>query len=655
MTSRASSSTEKRRGAGFLTRQRELARRRLWPIALTFLVYFLYHVVLAATVLTSVGTDPSQGQAAAADRIRQLMEIAADIFGKTSPSALMIAFPIAVILAIEGFAWLDDRRQVDFYESQPVSRIRRFTEICTGSFLYFIFSYAITLEMGLLIAGALGAVTRSLLAEAAWRFLCTVTLFLSVYGLGVLAVMLTGNVVVAVLAFLVLYLYEPFMHLLINGFCSEFLYTWSSRQTLFGNLIFNPVYHFQTGGKQTPVRLLALAALFLVLSWICYRLRRNEHAGEAVVFDPVRTVVRIAIAVFAGLGAGLLFTSVQSQNRGLFPAVLWMVLFTVITACIMQIIYEYDFRALFQRPVEIAAAVVIVLAVYMGFYLDVMGFDRWIPEADQVSDAALVYQTGEYEPFFTDEGKQVTQGEFGEKYMHLENVEDVIALARYGQEYTREKCMKAGRSGQDYRDDMDTEAITEYSFLVRYNMKNGKTVSRSFVLPSSIDPAMMDNVIATPAYREGTFNLYHDEFIRVNADSFILEVNNGDRWDSIRLTSEQYESLRKAYLEDLAQFSYTFARKYRPVEKMYISYHEVHVGDPHPELENASIACPVYPSFSSTIAALQEAGVWLEPVDFEGLPLATYTSEPDALTREEKEYLDSLDFSVFGGPFHYDY
>ena len=58
MTSRASSSTEKRRGAGFLTRQRELARRRLWPIALTFLVYFLYHVVLAATVLTSVGTDP---------------------------------------------------------------------------------------------------------------------------------------------------------------------------------------------------------------------------------------------------------------------------------------------------------------------------------------------------------------------------------------------------------------------------------------------------------------------------------------------------------------------------------------------------------------------------------------------------------------------
>jgi hypothetical protein len=64
---------------------------------------------------------------------------------------------------------------------------------------------------------------------------------------------------------------------------------------------------------------------------------------------------------------------------------------------------------------------------------------------------------------------------------------------------------------------------------------------------------------------------------------------------------------------------------------------------------------PDYPLAEERIAALQEAGVWLEPVDFEGLPLATYTSEPDALTREEKEYLDSLDFSVFGGPFHYDY
>ena len=42
------------RGAGFFVRQRELVRRRLWPVALTFLSCLLYHVVVTATVLSSV-------------------------------------------------------------------------------------------------------------------------------------------------------------------------------------------------------------------------------------------------------------------------------------------------------------------------------------------------------------------------------------------------------------------------------------------------------------------------------------------------------------------------------------------------------------------------------------------------------------------------
>ena len=44
MTSRTSSSIDNRSTAGFIRRQRELFRRRLWPAALTFVSYLLYHV-----------------------------------------------------------------------------------------------------------------------------------------------------------------------------------------------------------------------------------------------------------------------------------------------------------------------------------------------------------------------------------------------------------------------------------------------------------------------------------------------------------------------------------------------------------------------------------------------------------------------------------
>ena len=650
MTSRISSSTERPRRAGFLKRQRELAKRRLWPIALTFLSYFLYHVVLSVTILTSAVQNAGNLHKTASETAGILAESAADLFGRSSPSALLIAFPLAVILSMEGFAWLDDRQKVDFYESQPVSRAVRFTDICISSFLYFFFSYAITLELGLLIAGAMGAVTRGLLVEAAGRMLSTTALFLSASGLGVLAVMLTGNMVVAVLAFFVLYLYEPLLQLLVQGYCSEFLTTWSGHPDLFYGLVFNPVYLFQTGGKAAPVRLLALAGFYYLLSWICYKLRKNDHAGSAVVFGPVRTVVRIAVSSLIGLLFGLLFADVFSRKNS-FIAILWMVLFTVITACIMQIIYEYDFRALFRRPLETGAAILIALVVYLAFFFDITGYDLWRPDPGKVRDAALIYEGDEYPMRCTDEGEQVDLDRYGTMYMHLENVEDVISLAGYGQDYTKKRRDLPDQAGGLSGDPADEEAIREYRFRVLYRMENGRTLSRSFVLPSNIDPAMMDTVIATYEFREGTFNMYHDDAVRRSADSFILEINNGDEWTSRKLTSTLYEALRDAYLTDLSQFSYNFAKNTRPAARITISYHDVQAGDPHPELENLSLNYPVYASFRNTIQVLEEAALWLEPVDYENLPLEIYNTSPGDLSREERDFLDHLDYSVFRGPF----
>ena len=653
MTSRISSSTEKKRRAGFLRRQRELAKRRLWPIALTFLCYFLYHVVLSVTVLTSAAQEAAALHKTASETAILLAESAADLFGRGNPSALVIAFPLAVLLSMEGFAWLDDRQKVDFYESQPVSRAMRFADICISSFLYFFFSYAITLELGLLIAGAMGAVTRGLLVDTAERALSTIALYLSASGLGVLSVMLTGNMIVAVLAVLVLYLYEPFLQFLLQGYCSMFLATWSERSQLFDGPVFNPVYHFQTGGKEAPVRLLALAGLYFLLSWICYRLRKNDHAGSAVVFGPVRTLVRIAVSSLVGLLFGLLFSDVFSSKSS-FIAILWMLLFTVITACIMQIIYEYDFRALFRRPLEIAAAILIALAVYLAFFLDIAGYDRWIPDPGKVNDAALIYQGGEYPMMCTEDGNQVNPDTYGSLYMHLENVEDVIRLAQYGQEYTKKSRNLTNQTDGSAGDSAEAENVREYSFRVLYNMKNGKTVSRSFMLPSSIDPAMMDAVIGTHGFREGTFNMYHDDAVRRSADSFILEINNGDEWNTRKMTAALYEALRDAYLTDLAEFSYSFAKSSRPVARITLSYHEVRAGDPHPELENLSLAYPVYASFSNTIEVLRDAGLWLEPIDYENLPFETYNTRPGDLSREERDFLDHLDYSVFRGPFTYE-
>ena len=421
MTSRTSSSIDNRSTAGFIRRQRELFRRRLWPAALTFVSYLLYHVAGTATVLSNILQDLKASAGGrgftAAERLSALGEGISGVMGYNSIFSWMLVPFLAAVLAIEGFAWMDNRREVDFYESQPVSRAKRFWDICVSSFLYFLFSYLITLEIGLVIAGAMGGLTRGIVIEAAVQTLRVIALFVCVYGLGVLSAMLTGNIIVAGLAFLVLMFYEFELKMILTGYCSEFLATYDGNKPgILVENIFTPLYHYSVGSTAECIgRLLALAALYFLLAFLCYRLRRNECAGTAVVFGPVRSVVRVATAVMAGLFIGLLLASIQNSTP---LAVLWMVLFTLLTACIMQIIYDYDFRALFRHPLEIALSLVITLAVFLGFLFDIGGYDRYLPDPDKVEDAALICRNND-SPLYDEKGHYLDPVTFGNRFMHL--------------------------------------------------------------------------------------------------------------------------------------------------------------------------------------------------------------------------------------------
>ncbi|MDO4409069.1 MAG: DUF6449 domain-containing protein [Eubacteriales bacterium] len=633
---------------GFLARQRQLFKRRLWPAALTFLGFLLYNVVGLATALTMSGQYAIEEHLSAAEQAARLREVIDSMLGYANPSVLMILVPVAAVLAIEGFSWMDSRSKVDFYESQPLSRGKRFLDICFSSFLYFFFSYVITLEAGLLITGFFHALTRAVLAEIVWNSLCVFALFLAVYGLGVLAAMLTGNVIVACLAFMVLILYEPIFRAVLGGYSSEYLTTYvSSSGGLISTNLLNPVTHYYNSAAfdlKMPLILIGIAALYFALAWLSYRVRKNEHAGTPVVFGPVRTVVRIAMSVIVGLVLGLFISFVRDT---FFINLAWMLLFTVITACIMQIIYDLDFRALFRRPLEILASAAIVTLIFLAFLFDVTGFDRFVPDPEKVQDAAL-YCMNTDTAYVSDDGHYEGNDSFPRRYMRLTNIEDVTAIAEYGQKYTRLQKSKSGfpGSGQTSDDKGGTEN-TFWNFEVLYRMKNGKEIYRAFLIPSTVAPSMMDTVTATEEYREGTVNIYHDNYLRkALSESVKIEIyyTNGSEYLSGPLLDEaMYEEFRKAYTQDLEQYSYSFARQNRPVGSVGISLTRDSKRDDIP-----AVSYSIYPSYSRTIDFLKKNGCWLEPLDLSAIPTGDY----DSLTPDQQKLIDNLDTSVLSNPFN---
>ena len=653
------------KNAGFFLRQRELARRRLWAIALTFLSHLIYHVVCTVTMLSSTLEEASFKHLSASETTRFLQSSLGSFLGKDNISWVLLTLPLAAMLAIEGFSWLHNRREVDFYESLPAPRGQRFFDICAGSFLYYVISYIFTLEIGLLIANGFGALSRPVLVEIMQTAVKTIAFFLAVYALGVLSTMLTGNVIVTCLAFIVLLFYEMEFRALIQGYCSEYFATWSSRPSpALKKSLFSPIEHYldHTVSEAVP-RLLALAVLFFLLSWICCRLRRNERAGSAVVFNPVQTVVRVAMSLMIGLFTGLLVSSIRT-SRGLIVSVIWMLLFTVITACIMQIIYEYDFRALFHRPQEIIAAVVLALLFFSVFVFDLTGYDRFIPDPGKVSDAALICSNSPFD-YSTEDGSQINAEDFGEQYMHLDNVEDVIAIASYGQEFTLKKDRiydpyEENESGtadpvdpitsEEHSDQHTWRSYEEFDCLVVYHMKSGKIVSRKFRLPSTIDPAMMDHVVGTDQYREGAFNIYHDNAVRNMPENFLFECTNGKDETRTNLTAAQYETFRKAYIADLSSYSYTFARKNVPAARVMFSYDPLHDEDKQSAYAGLTVSYPVYPSFENTIRVLNDCKIWKEPLDH--TILLRGNNDYNSLTPEEQKLYDYIDMSVFSAPFN---
>ena len=325
----------------------------------------------------------------------------------------------------------------------------------------------------------------------------------------------------------------------------------------------------------------------------------------------------------------------------------------------------------------------IVLLIFLLFLFDAAGYDRFVPDPDKVEDAAL-YCTNDDIVHISDEGKYDDNNSFPEKYMHLTNVEDVIALAKYGQEYTRitkgnpalfpSGKLSGGRDSyeganggiEDGSSDIPADGSglpenstglpagqagnnvkTSWNFKVLYRMKNGKTISRAFMIPSDVDPAMMDAVTGTKEYREGTSNIYHDKYMREalgeSAKIQLSYTNGSDFLSGPFIDEKDYEEFRNAYTLDLEQYSFSFARQNRPIGSLGVSASMISERDDIP-----AVSYSVYSSYSHTIDFLKKKGCWLEPLDLSKIP----TGEYDSLTPQQQKLIDTLDTGVLSNTFN---
>ncbi|MBQ9549388.1 MAG: hypothetical protein IJU87_01115, partial [Lachnospiraceae bacterium] len=401
----------------FIREQKALLWRRLPLAALAIIMYFLYDVFGTVMLLQR-------------ERVNIYSDQPFPVRGASVISGLMglrgfgwfIGCTGAVLLAIQGFAYLYKTQTVDFYESRPEKRSTRFFNIIINSFLIYLVPSLSGVILSLLIAAVNGCAPGWLIMEVFISYGLQTVLFLATYGMSVLASLLTGTVVTAVLMNIFFFGIEGIIRLTVLGYRAAYYATFDQGKSdgLINNIYTFPAFNYLGGIVRSMIFAineysftgsygyvvksagftvggtlmnLVLFVLSIVLSFIVYQKRKSEAAGKAVIYRPLEVFIKFLTGVVISLDAGLFINAifnVDSNSGTTGPVIITIILMAFIVSLILESVFALNVRMAFNKAWQIAVIALISIIILFVYKSGVTGYDRFLPDREKVASSYLV-------------------------------------------------------------------------------------------------------------------------------------------------------------------------------------------------------------------------------------------------------------------------
>lgn len=663
----------------------EEVKRKAWAAALLGLALFFALPVAMAMVLPSYQPNEYVTLAEVTWRRVKNVRMMLDFGDGNYPMVTIILLVAAVVLGISTFAYLQDKKQVDLYHSLPVKRTCLFLVRIGTGFAIPAAIYLFFILLSLAVAGANGVAPALVLPAAVRGFFLHLLYYALVYSTVVLAMMMTGTRIAAILGTGVFFFYFPMLSGLILSFYEGFFETYSyASPNLWSGIVskISPLFalFLVLSEGVTAGRLfcaLAAAILLLLASLLLYQKRPLEAAGRTMAFQRSKGPIKVLLTIAFGLMGALAFYSLQ-EDLG------WMIfgllVGTAVSHCVIEIVYHSDFKKLFRHKWTMAVCMVFGLAVCISFYYDVFRYDLYVPEEGQVAYASVDLGQDTWVSY------GVTMKEDGyrldvdrEDILDQAQVTDVgpiLGLAREGvrqlglkkEEDRRLRAIGADRlagaagemavTGQELiaGAEADTSWYAGYDthawITICYTLKSGRKVYRSYEL--WLDPVMeqADQVYTDPAYKDALFPGLRLDVEQAAENAVYREM--GGHIQTLQGDLEKWRKVVEAYRDDLTHLSLSARTLEGPVGELLLisDQDEAYI------LEKAAkkgtdrygygwydgYFYPVYPSFTKTIAALKDCGVTvgstLDPERFSQVHITAYKGhEEDYGWKKDSAYV----------------
>lgn len=642
----------------------EDGKRRLWSMALAFLVFFFALPVRTALVL--------------GDQIKQkvvyqhMVSGLEDWLGFQNGWVAILLILLSLIMGVTSFSYLHSRQKVDFYHGIPVNRKHLFWANYFNGIFIPAAVYGANLIITLGVIAVNGISPLEVTGPALTGFLLFIIHYSMMYSVTVLAMMLTGNVLVGILGTMVLQFYFVCAILVFELCYGQFFYTsyrgggesfnfLLDKCSAFALFMVN-IERLHTG---TPLEIqaariiavLVVIAVLAFLSFWVYKKRGSEAAGKAMAFKISMPVIRIPIVVLSSLSGSVFFWFLHSSVGW---AVFGLLCGMFLSHCVIEIIYHFDFRKLFSHWKQMAASAVLAAVIFCGFRYDLFGYDRYIPAENAIESVAVSMQETNYwvsygSPQQDFMGDYYWEDQDSDDYifshMKLKDTAPVLALVREAVERNQKLNHGNGFSVED--------GSGNYYFSVKYNLKSGKSIYRSYSLPSDEDRPEIEEIFENPDY----MNAVYPVLTQTPEDTAWVRVSRGEQTNIVsrdRNGTEKAmtEKLLLAYQEDLINLKAGTMKKENPIVTIqFLTKKQAEAETKREEIQSSwqysDVTSrgyyPIYPSFKKTLELLKECQVDVDSwnnlenvveINIEADQFAAYKSSHEAV---ESQYLTITD------------
>ncbi len=582
----------------FLISMWENLKRRNWVLAITMITYILYFPVGTFLQISSY-------QGRNYELLWHALEM--EYFGMNE-LGIFLVMALGIIIGIQGYAYLQNRRKLDFYQSVPVDETKRFFTIYLNGYVLFLSVYVSQLLLSLLLTAFYQPIYPEILAYA-WTGLVSYTLvFALTYHIAILAVMLTGNIIITIIATGVLFGYELAVRGLITSLNQYFLQRYSSYAT--ERIMESPtspiflvvktfLYKYEDTFVRTSIERLLLAIVILGLAYLAYYMRKVDRCNRAVAFQGLMRPLKYLVTIPCSLWIGMMFYSVTYLDK--IALYFGMLLSAIILHMLFEVIYHYDIKACIRKPIDLLVILGIGVSILIGYEYDLLGYGSYVPQVSELESYALVGE-GRLNGWVSLETlSYVYDNDLNqaEENMFITQTEAIVALANAEYNQLTEVPVNA----------LELEVI--------YRLKNGETKYRIVYVDREDEASIanLDLIYTDSAFKENGDPLYSEEMDAMIYGVGALTVTITDGITSYQYplsmnqgsTNQQQQELLEQYREDYITLSYTMRLTEIPVAVLELSSVQREIDGS--ETRTFRFSYPIYDSFEGTMELLEAAGL----------------------------------------------